>query len=213
MTTHNLLSKGFAFLVIGMMCMPLECNAQDLRLANQLKFQDILASRQGDHRTYILLGSGWLRTIRSGDSGRFITRWLQEHPSATVQPVSHQFMTNRRWKRTDEMVYIWVEDGKTSLNVDLVRAGIFPGGVMMDMVDNLKGLNEVLKDPKLADTRAQVEKERAEAPQDITERLMSEDDYGRHMQSVEFAEARARQEKLGIWSDAMKAERQAEGYP
>jgi hypothetical protein len=79
---------------------------------------------------------------------------------------------------------------------------------MADMVDNLKGLNELLKDTKLAAAKAQVEKERAEAPQDITERLVSEDDYERRLRSVDAAETRAHQEKLGIWSDEMKAERE-----
>jgi hypothetical protein len=40
---------------------------------------------------------------------------------------------------------------------------------MGDMVDNLKVPDELLKDPKLAATRAQIEKERAEAPQDNNE--------------------------------------------
>src|ERR1700730_4810631 len=111
------------------------------------------------------------------------------------------FTTNTRTKQTRQIVYIWVEDGEMSLNVDLVRAGIFPGAAMADMVDNLKGLDELLKDPKLAATRAQIEKERAEAPQDKTERLVSEDDYERRMRRIEGAEAQAREEKLGIWSD------------
>jgi hypothetical protein len=80
------------------------------------------------------------------------------------------------------------------------------------MVDNLKGLDELLKDPKLAATRAQIEKERAEAPQDKTDRLVSEDDYERRMRRIEGAEAQAREEKLG-WSDSMKADREAEGLP
>ena len=205
--------KRFTFLAMTMLCATLVCNAQDIRFAKELKFQDILASRQGDARTYILLGGGWLRTIRSGDAGQFISTWLAEHPSATIKPISRMFMTNTRSKRTDEMVYIWIEDGEMSLNVDLVRAGVFPGAVMSDMVDNLNGLNELLKDPKLADTRAQVEKERAKAPQDTTERLMSDDEYKERMRRIGPAEAEAREKKRGIWSDSMKEERQAVGYP
>ena len=95
----------------------------------------------------------------------------------------------------------------------MVRAGVFPGAVMADMVDNLNGLNELLKDPRLADTRALVEKGRAEAPQDTTERLMSDDEYKQRMRRIEVAETQARSEKLGIWSDAMKEERESAGYP
>jgi len=50
---------------------------------------------------------------------------------------------------------------------------------MADMVDNDKGLTELLKNPKLADARAIVEKERAENPQIRPERLESEDEYNR----------------------------------
>jgi NACalpha-BTF3-like transcription factor len=107
----------------------------------------------------------------------------------------------------------FVEDGTASLNVDLVRAGVFPGAVMADMVDNFNGLNELLKDPKLAATKAEIEKERAEAPQDRAERLIADDDYELLMDRVEVAENQAHSEKLGIWSDAMKEERESEGYP
>ena len=158
-------------------------------------------------------GGGWIRTIRSGDPGQLVSKWLMEHPAATIQPISPMFITNTRTKETRQIVYVWIEDGDMSLNVDLVRAGVFPGGVMADMVDNLKGLNELLKDPKLAGAKAQIEKERAETPQDRTERLVSENDYNRRMRSIEVAEAQARKEKLGIWSDSMKAEREEEGYP
>ncbi len=100
-----------------------------------------------------------------------------------------------------------------SLNVDLVRAGVFPGAVMADMVDNFNGLNELLKNPQLAATKAQIEKERAEAPQDRTERLIAEDEYRLLMHRVEVAETQAQSKKLGIWSDALKEERESEGYP
>ena len=99
-----------------------------------------------------------------------------------------------------------------SLNVDLIRTGMYPGGVMADMVDNLNGLDELLKDPKLADTKALIEKERAEAPRDQSERLIADDEYKVLIHQVEIAETQARSEKLGIWSDKMKEEREAEGY-
>jgi hypothetical protein len=200
-------------LSIVMLCGALVCNAQDLTFAKELTFQEIFASRQNDTRAYILLGSGWLRTIRFGNPGQFVSKWVEEHPAATIKPISRMFTTNTRTKKTEQIVYIWVEDGEMSLNVDLVRAGVFPGAVMADMVDNFKGLNELLKDPKLAAAKAQIEKERAAAPQDRTERLVSEDDYKRRMRSIEVAETQAHKEKLGIWSDSMKADREEEGYP
>jgi hypothetical protein len=200
-------------LLMAMLFDSFACNAQDVRTAKELTFQEIFASRTSDARTYILLGGGWLRTIRSGSPSQFISEWLAAHPAATVKPISRLFTTNTKSKRTSEQVYIWVEDGTVSLNVDLVRAGVFPGAVMADMVDNFNGLNELLKDPKLAAAKAQIEKERAEAPQDRTERLIAEDEYKLLMHRVEVAETQAHSEKLGIWSDAMKEERESEGYP
>jgi hypothetical protein len=200
-------------LSIFLLCGAVVCNAQDIDFAKDLTFREIFATRQNDARTYILLGGGWLLSIQFGNPGQFVSRWLQEHPAATITPISRMFTTNTRTKKTDEHVYIWVEDGDMSLNVDLVSAGVFPGAVMADMVDNLAGLNEVLKDPRLAATRAEIEKERADAPQDKTERLVSEDDYKQRMRKVHVAETQAREAKLGVWSDAMKAEREAEGYP
>src|SRR5262249_49191287 len=105
------------------------------------------------------------------------------------------------------------EDGDQSLNVELVRAGVFPGGVMADMVDGQKALDEELKNPKLAGMRADIDKERREYPHDRVERLVSDADYKRRMQAIHQAEAQEREEKLGIWSDEMKEEREMEGYP
>ncbi len=82
------------------------------------------------------------------------------------------------------------------------------------MVDNARGLDRLLQnDPTLANLKAQIEKERAAAPEDRAERLISEDDYKARMLRVEEAESKARSEKLGIWSDAMKDEREADGLP
>jgi hypothetical protein len=195
-----------------MLCCPIACNAQELGSAKQLIFREVFASRAGDARTYILLGGGCLRTIQSGNPDAFVSTWLAAHPAALIKPISRQFWTNTKTKRTNEWVYIWVENGTMSLNVDMVRAGIYPGGVMADMVDQYSGLNELLKNPKLADAKAMIERARADAPQDRSERLVSEDEYRRLIRRVEVAENQARSDKVGIWSDAMKAERESEGY-
>jgi hypothetical protein len=44
-------------------------------------------------------------------------------------------------------------------------------------------------------------------------RHVSEDKYQEFSRRIEVAENEARGEKLGIWSDAMKEERESEGYP
>ncbi len=70
-------------------------------------------------------------------------------------------------------VYVWIEDGGECLNEVLVSNGVFPGGVMIDMVESAQRLSQILLDPKLTDTRAQVEKERAAIPlEDLPKRLI-----------------------------------------
>lgn len=200
-------------LVIATLFTSFACNAQGQSDAKEFAFHEIFATRKDDVREYILLGGGWLRPTQFGNPGQFISNWLAAHPSATVSLVSRMGMTNTVSKRREEMVYIWVEDGEMSLNVDLIRAGIFPGSVMADMVDYYNGVTEVMKKPELAFAREQFEKGRAEAPQDRPERLISKDQYQEFAHRIGVAENRARAEKLGIWSDAMKEERESEGYP
>jgi hypothetical protein len=181
--------------------------------AASLRFTgDIMASMPGRRPLYVLLGSGFLRPLTSGKPATFISDWLHAHPSAVVIPVSRMLSTNRFSGEQIEIVYIWIEDGGSSLNVDLVRRGFFVAGAMVDMVDNQTALDALLRrSPKLADIREDMARERLETPQDRTERLVGDSVYKARLTQFQAAERLARREKLGIWSDAMKAERQAEG--
>ena len=171
-----------------------------------------MASKANDQRLYVLLGSGFLRATSFGDPKVFVSDWLRIHPKAIVTPISRLLSTNTRTHQVMELVYVWIEDGNDCLNVDLIRAGVFAGGTMYDMVDNEKRLDQLLKsDPKLADARARIEKERAAAPQDHSERLIPDDDYQKRITRINEAEQVARIKKGGIWSDAMKQEREAGG--
>lgn len=172
----------------------------------------IMASRANDQRLYVLLGSDIFRATSSGDPRVFVSDWLRLHPKAVVTPISRLLSTNTRTHHLMEIVYVWVEDGSVSLNVDLIRYGVFIGGTMYDMVDNEKGLDRLLQsDPKLADAHAEIEKERAAVPQDGSERLIPDDDYKERIARIGDAEKAARAKKQGIWSDAMKEEREADG--
>lgn len=195
-----------SLLTIMIFCSAYACDAQDIFSPKELTFRDGFGSRKNDHRIYVLTGGGWIRGIRFGDPDQFVKAWIAQHPLATITPVSKMPI------KADELVYIWIEDQSSSLNVDLVRAGIFPGGAMADMVDNDKGLTELLKSPKLADARALIEKERAENPQNRPERLEPEGEYSRHMDKIKMAEAEASKQKVGMWSDSMKEEREDAGY-
>ena len=180
--------------------------------ATNLQFQRIFAARKGDPRAYVLLGSGFIRALSFGDPGVFVQNWLAAHPRATYTPISTLKSTNTKTHRKFEITYIWVEDGPSALNVDLVRQGIFIGAVMYDMVDNARGLDRLLQnDPKLADEKSQIDRERAAAPEDRAERLVSDSNYNARLARIQNAEQKALTEKLGIWSDGMRAEREAEG--
>ena len=170
-------------------------------------FKDGFGSRKGDPRIYVLTGCCWIRGIRFGDPDRFVTNWIAHHPQATATPVSKMTLMS------DELVFVLVKDGDASLNVDLIRAGIYPGGAMADMVDNDDHLTDVMKKPELAFATKEFEKGRAETPQEHRpKRFISNDHYQRFSQQVIEAEKEARAEKRGVWSDAMREEREADGY-
>jgi hypothetical protein len=209
--------SGSKLIMLALLVIAMTCNAQnlsqDVSVARELTFHQFFATRQGDPREYILLGGGWLFTVQSGNPGKFVSDWLAVHAAATIRPISRRFSTNTKSKITSEMVYIWVEDGNQSLNEEIIRAGMFPGAAMYDMVDNQKGLERLLQDPRLAEAKALTEKQQAAAPQDRAERLIADGDYQALMRRIDAAEQVARKEKRGIWSDAMKQERQEQGYP
>jgi len=201
-------AKILATLVATMViCTALASNARDVLFPRDLTFKDGFGSRKGDDQTYVLTGCCWIRGIRFGDPDRFVSEWIAQHPLATITPVSKMPIMS------DKLVYVWIADRDSSLNVDLVRAGIYPGAAMADMLDQDKGLTELLKNPKLADARAIVEKERAQNPQARPERLESEDEYNHQMDQIKTAETEARRQKTGVWSDSMKEERESLGIP
>jgi hypothetical protein len=202
------MTRAIATLVAMMfLCSAFSCNAQDIFSPKELKFQGGFGSRKADRRMYVLTGCCWIRGIRFGDPDQFVTEWITQHPLAIITLVSEMPIMS------DEFVYIWIADRDSSLNIDLVRAGIYPAAAMADMLDNEKGLTELLKNPKLADARVIVEKERTQNPQSGPTRLQSEDEYNRHMDEVKTAETEARKQKRGIWSDSMKEERESLGLP
>jgi hypothetical protein len=102
------------------LCNSSMCNAQGTLSPRELAFQDGFGSLKGDHRTYVLTGCCWIRGIRFGDPDLFVTEWISQHPLATITPVSKMPI------KSDELVYVWIEDRDSSLNVELVRAGIYP---------------------------------------------------------------------------------------
>jgi hypothetical protein len=200
-----------SLLLIG----PSVAHAQGAFPAQELKFDAktaIFASKASSPGTYILLGNGYLRALSAHNENEFITHWLKVHPHATATPIS-TCNAARAGIPPMRHVYVWIEDGAESLNVALVEEGIFAGGVMLDMVESQRRLLEAMRDPKLAGNREQLEKEIAAQPEsDRVKRLITDADYADRRKRIEAAEAKARDGKKGIWSDAMKEERQSEGF-
>lgn len=171
----------------------------------------ITASRPSDRRIYILLGGDFLDPLTSDDPRSMIYKWLKRHPNAIVTPISRIFSTNIQTHEPIEVVYVWVEDGGDSLNVDLIRTGSFEGRTMHDMVENAQGFEQQVEShSQLADTRAATEKKDA-TPPDRIERLIADEAYESRIARINEAERVARSKKLGIWSDAMKKQRETHG--
>ena len=186
-------------------------NVEGASPAQELRFETIFATKPHDPATYIVLGSGYLRALSTRTEKEFIKHWLEIHPHATVTPIS-TCNPMRPDRPPARFVYVWIEDGAESLNVSLIEEGIFSGGVMLDMVESQQRTMESMRDPTLTAVRKQLEAELAAQPEaDRVKRLISDADYADRRKRIEAAEHKARDKKKGIWSDAMKEERQAEG--
>jgi endonuclease YncB( thermonuclease family) len=119
--------------------------------------------------------------------------------------------------KDEKFEYIWIDDGGASLNVDLVRAGLYPAPAMADMVAFRKQADETLRIPSVVAEIAQLEKQHPGAAKASSlprpERLISDEEYEQLMQRAQAAADQARKEKLGVWSESMREEREALGGP
>ena len=173
--------------------------------AQDLYVSGISAHRRGDPDLYCLAGgdvcaAGMPMFLGAGNAVEFISKWLVAHPHATVTPISVGSKKVFSARPPVHSTYIWIEDGKDSVNVSLVKEGLYRAQAMIDMVESSRNFMKMFDDPRLATGRAQIEKERAEeqAPQ----RLISASDYADRMKRLAAAEEDAKQNKKGLWSDA-----------
>ncbi|HUC48286.1 MAG TPA: hypothetical protein VMA30_02810 [Xanthobacteraceae bacterium] len=163
-------------------------HAQESFPANEINFKEIIGSRNGDKSAaYILLGTGFVRAMRSDDVGLIVDNWLASHPNAQATPITATPMG-----KFGQLIYVLIEDGEDCLNISLIREGAFPGGVMTDSVDSFRALNLKLK--------------KEEEPH----RMMSEDRYNAFLKRVRAVEAEAKDRKNGIWGDKYKEMREQE---
>jgi endonuclease YncB( thermonuclease family) len=172
--------------------------------AEDLYIGGISAHRRGDPDLYCLVGVdicvAGVPFVGPGNAVDFISNWLVAHPRATVIPISVESKKVSSARPPVHSTYIWIEDGKDSVNVSLVKEGFYRAQAMIDMVESSRNFMKMFDDPRLAAGRAQIEKERAEeqAPQ----RLISDSDYADRMRRLAAAEQYAKQNKMGLWSDA-----------
>jgi endonuclease YncB( thermonuclease family) len=81
---------------------------------------------------------------------------------------------------------------------------------MLDMIE-AQQLRETLQNPMLSNAQASIEKEIASTPEaHRPKRLVSDAEYAKHRERFVAAEAKAKSEKKGIWSDEMKQYREDE---
>jgi hypothetical protein len=163
---------------------PANSDSQDSFPASEFQLKHHLAgSRTGDRRVYDLACKRCMWAgLTSGAEFKYVTEWLKAHPKAIVVPKFVATVT--LGSRSVEWVHVWIEDGNQSVNVSMVRDGIIPKSAMIE-----KNLGP-------------------DAP--AGQRLVSDATYEALIIKLTLAEIAARKEKLGIWSDEMRAEREAE---
>jgi hypothetical protein len=160
------------------------------------------AHRMGDADVYCLIGGDFCLTtlgpIVHEDQVAFISNWLSQHPAAIATPISNESFKVMRDQAPIHGTYIWIEDGKESLNLALVLNGYYGAHSLTDMVEARQQFDDSMKAPGLSDASALMAKERAEeaAPQ----RLVTDQNYKSKMQQANAAEHDAEKAQVGIWS-------------
>ena len=189
MINIKMISRAIS-LVLLLHCSP--SHAQATFDVSQLKFNSIFAARAGEKFGYCLLGTGFFRSIRSDNVDELVSSWLTSHSHSEVIPVG----VLGSYGKPRSIVYVWVQSGDESLNTYLIREGAFPGGVMIDAVDFNRIRGTV--NANIADENA-------------PHRFVSAEQYDEFIKHVIEAEALAKSEKKGVWSDQYKEIREHTG--
>ena len=177
----------------------LVCSAafgQEAFPVGELKFHKIFGSRLGDKTTYSLLGTGFFRTLSSGEEDSLIKDWVGRHPQAKALPV-----TIIGEGSTRPMVYVWVIDGSENMNLFLVENGAFSGSVMFDAVQFMRA--RAPAEGRAAGT-GQGDRTLSVENDGAQRRFVSDASYDAFVEKLEIAEETARKHKAGIWADKFK---------
>lgn len=169
-------------------------------LASELYVNGIHAHRLGDPDIYCLLGgvscevSFPVPSLAPGEI-EFVQHWLRRHPRAQAVPMSaakHKRMVDGPVLHS---TYVWIEDGRESLNVELVRNGFYRTDSLEDMLAYDRQFRAEVNDD------AELRKEREETGTPL--RLVSDEDYAARMARGVAAEREAERNKRGLWSEAV----------
>lgn len=172
--------------------------------AADLYVSGIHAHRLGDPDIYCLLGGVTCElglrvpSLVPGEI-EFVQHWLASHPRARVVPVSGA--NHKRFIKGPMLhsTYIWIEDGRDSLNIELVRNGFYFSGALEDMVSYERHFMAQMSDPRLATADDELRREREQTGAPV--RFMSDADYAAHMARAVAAEHEAERQRKGLWSD------------
>lgn len=149
----------------------------------QLRFNLHFGSRAATNAVYCLLGNGYFRAPSSGEQSAIIDAFVAAHPNAQVVPITVTTPSITAAGSKVPMIYVWVEEGNSNLNVNLVREGAYAGSVMLDVVQAFGSRIASMKDE--------------EKPR----RLVTDSRYEAFVDRVQAAQDAAKAEKKGVWSD------------
>jgi hypothetical protein len=125
-----MLMKACLLILINSFLLPLAI-CQELELpASEIVWDGIFGCKKDEpSTTYCLMGNGFFRAPRSNEIDEVVTNWVAEHPMARVIPVS-TFQPVMEDDPKSKMVYVWLVDGESNLNVQLVSLGCCSSSTM-----------------------------------------------------------------------------------
>jgi hypothetical protein len=135
------------------------------------------ASTRDPNTIYLLMANGFLRAETSPTFDDLIATWLKQHPQSEAVPI-FSFGPASRYSPNSKLTWVWVQEGKDSLNEHLVRQGGCSGSTMV-----------VMESLPASDSEGSWQ----------SDLYVSRGAYEQFLMRVRTAEEQARSQGLGIW--------------
>ncbi len=157
---------------------------------NNLKLSDFkhrsiwIYKSEKSQTTYCMTGVGFQMADPPARTDSTIDKWILKHPNSKMLPIY-----SKRTDKAGNIVYCWVIDGGDTLNLYLVKNGIFPEHEMhrIQTWDELSDIQKTYNEPKKEyDKKVKV--------------LIDSISYSTFLTQLKIAQSYARQNKIGIWS-------------